>query len=173
MMCPGCKADMAAATPYCPACFLTPVPRPQQDEAAPAAAEPPKPGGGSCLDPDCRHGGEAPPDGCRQCGIRVRATALTLRFDWGPVAVGTDRPLVVGREDSPIADRLGDYTNISRRHAEIRCDGTTLTVVDLKSTNGTFINDERIEPGTPARARPGDRVRFAARLEALVTGDDR
>lgn len=171
LMCPGCKADIPPDMHYCQACFLTPVPKPA--EAAPSSgplpASPSEPS--PCRDPDCPHGGRPPAAGCRPCGLRGEAAATTLRFAWGPVPVPAGRPLVVGRENSPIADQLGGYSNISRRHAEVTSDGTALTVVDLDSMNGTFVNDQRLTPGRATPVKPGDRLRFAAGLEATVTGD--
>jgi hypothetical protein len=185
MMCPGCKTDIPVGMQYCSTCFLTPVPKPVAEPTEPvieAAAAPPAAtpsstpsaaGPGSCGDPDCVHAGRPPAAGCRHCGLRGAAAATTLRFDWGPVPVAPDRPLIVGREQSPIADRIdpGRYGNVSRRHAEVRSDGTALTVTDLDSMNGTFINDERVPSGRATPLKAGDRVRFAARLEATVTGE--
>ena len=54
---------------------------------------------------------------------------------------------------------LGDDPEISRRHARItRRAGDQLTVEDLGSTNGTFVNGKRIEEATPLRA--GDTVKM-------------
>ncbi|MFF5078597.1 FHA domain-containing protein [Actinoplanes sp. NPDC000266] len=93
-----------------------------------------------------------------------------MSFAWGTVAVRAGRPLVVGRENSPIAGHLAEYTNVGRRHAEVRSDGRALTVVDLDSMNGTFVNGERLAPNEETPVRAGDKIRFAARLEATVTG---
>jgi hypothetical protein len=181
MMCPGCKADIPAGVQYCSSCFLTPVPKPAPEPveppagvpAAAPASIPPAAGPSACGDPDCVHAGRPPAAGCQHCGLPGRTAATTLRFEWGPVPVPPDRPLIVGREQSPIASRIdaGQYGNVSRRHAEIRSDGTTLTVTDLDSMNGTFVNDERVPAGRATPLRTGDRVRFAARLEATVTGE--
>ena len=66
---------------------------------------------------------------------------------------------VVGRDDS--GDIIFDDPGISRRHSEIRIttDGPHLiaTVRDLGSTNGTFVNGERI---SSQRLQDGDRVTF-------------
>lgn len=61
--------------------------------------------------------------------------------------------------------RLDDCTisfhdpNVSRRHAEIRPDGTGFVLVDLGSTNGTFVNGARV---TQHRLVDGDRIGVGA-----------
>ncbi len=64
---------------------------------------------------------------------------------------------ILGRDDS--ADILLDDPGISRRHSEIRVttDGPhhVCSIRDLDSTNGTFLNGERI---SSARLEDGDRV---------------
>jgi adenylate cyclase len=71
------------------------------------------------------------------------------------VTLPAGRPLVVGRTpgcDLPVRD-----STVSRRHAELAPSDGGLEVRDLGSTNGTFVNGERIEQGM---ARPGDQVTF-------------
>src|ERR1700719_688775 len=41
-----------------------------------------------------------------------------------------------------------DDAAVSKWHARLHCDGTVATVEDLASTNGTFVNGERIETPT-------------------------
>ena len=64
---------------------------------------------------------------------------------------------ILGRDDS--ADILLDDPGISRRHSEIRVtnDGPHLvaSIRDMGSTNGTFVNSERI---TSQRLSDGDRI---------------
>jgi len=174
LMCPGCKADIEPGRPYCSTCLLTAVPRPAAEpDPAPAAAAPAQPprSAGDCADPDCVHSGVVPASGCRHCGRGGGAAvpkAPALKFPWGTESLSTGTPLLIGRENSPLAERLARYPNVSRRHAELTLDGGAVLVTDLDSANGTFVNDERIAPHVPVRAKAGDRLRFAAGLVVEV-----
>jgi eukaryotic-like serine/threonine-protein kinase len=48
---------------------------------------------------------------------------------------------------------------VSRRHAKITLSGSSCVLEDLKSANGTFVNNTRVER---AKLKPGDVVRFGA-----------
>lgn len=52
------------------------------------------------------------------------------------------------------------HQQVSRQHARIRCKGTDCTVLDLQSTNGTFLNGVQIPPGEPRSLRAGDVLGF-------------
>lgn len=70
----------------------------------------------------------------------------------------------VGREAAGIS--LGFDSMASRRHASFAISPNGVAVTDLGSTNGTFVNDQRIQQQTTIR--PGDTVRIgttAFRLE--------
>jgi predicted component of type VI protein secretion system len=69
------------------------------------------------------------------------------------VAQGT----TIGREGCDIT--LGD-PDVSRRHAEIQISNGDILINDLGSTNGTFVNGERID--RPRSLRDGDEVRIGA-----------
>lgn len=49
---------------------------------------------------------------------------------------------------------------VSRRHAMMRPSNTHLLVIDLKSTNGTFINGRRVVPGTARPVVVDDSISF-------------
>lgn len=68
----------------------------------------------------------------------------------------------VGR--APRADFILDAALVSRLHCRITAADERLDVEDLSSTNGTFVNDQRIDKG-PIRA--GDRLRIG-RVELTV-----
>lgn len=76
--------------------------------------------------------------------------------------------LVFGRNDpddyyEPEIDLIpyDGYSNgISRRHAAIKLKRRRIELTDLKSSNGTYLNGERIEPGVPMQIRDGDQIRM-------------
>jgi pSer/pThr/pTyr-binding forkhead associated (FHA) protein len=90
-----------------------------------------------------------------------------LRTDEGAEAPFTFRILpgsikTIGR--APRADFIVDAALVSRLHCRVTAGATELEVVDLDSTNGTFVNGER----TPrATLRSGDRL-GVGRVELLV-----
>jgi pSer/pThr/pTyr-binding forkhead associated (FHA) protein len=51
---------------------------------------------------------------------------------------------------------------VSRSHAELRLLAGVLEVADLGSTNGTFVNGDRLKPHEPRPLHPGDEVCFGA-----------
>jgi signal transduction histidine kinase len=73
------------------------------------------------------------------------------RFD----LAGQPLAVTIGREAGNFI-QLEDH-EVSRRHAEIRRVGETLVLGDLKSSNGTFVNDRKVER---AELSSGDRIRI-------------
>jgi pSer/pThr/pTyr-binding forkhead associated (FHA) protein len=59
----------------------------------------------------------------------------------------------VGR--APRADFIVEAALVSRLHCRLTAGATELEVVDLESTNGTYVNGERTER---ARLKTGDRL---------------
>jgi hypothetical protein len=75
----------------------------------------------------------------------------------GPEAgrrVELGQEVAIGRQD---ADLVVEDPEVSRRHAVLRRSGGSVVVEDLDSTNGTFVNGERIRG--PIKVGPGDQVR--------------
>lgn len=68
----------------------------------------------------------------------------------------------VGR--APRADFVVDAALVSRLHCRLTAGDDGLDVVDLDSTNGTYINDQRVKTGC---IKSGDRLRVG-RVEFTI-----
>ncbi len=83
--------------------------------------------------------------------------------------IALENEFLVGRamgEDG----RLGDDPELSRRHARVSRDGGRLTIEDLGSANGTFVNGERLTGPRPLAV--GDSVRMGqTTLEVVAPGE--
>ena len=80
------------------------------------------------------------------------------------VAPGTIK--TVGR--APRADFIVDAALVSRLHCRLEVTDDRIDVIDLSSTNGTFVNGKRVER---ARLQSGDLLqvgRLALKVEKLV-----
>ena len=80
----------------------------------------------------------------------LRSSEPDSTFRLRPGAVKT-----VGR--APRADFVLEAALVSRLHCRITAAGDNLEVVDLKSTNGTFVNGKRVHK---ARVSDGDQLRI-------------
>jgi NADPH-dependent 2,4-dienoyl-CoA reductase/sulfur reductase-like enzyme/pSer/pThr/pTyr-binding forkhead associated (FHA) protein len=68
------------------------------------------------------------------------------------------RVMTVGRQSGIYL--LIDHGTVSRRHAEISYANGQYVLHDLGSSNGTFINDKRLEPGSVHILKQNDRILF-------------
>lgn len=71
----------------------------------------------------------------------------------------TQRESVIGR--APSAQIRIDDGAISTQHARLSWDGELHWLEDLNSTNGTFLNGERLEPGKPVSLALNDTIQVA------------
>src|SRR3954470_5231673 len=83
--------------------------------------------------------------------------------------IALDNELVIGRS-TPGLGSLGGDSEISRVHARLSRDPSgQLVVEDLGSTNGTFVNGDRITAVTPVR--PGDQLRVGQTTMTVSGGE--
>jgi pSer/pThr/pTyr-binding forkhead associated (FHA) protein len=100
----------------------------------------------------------------------ISSTVLRISFPSGNVEVPAGTSVMLGRDpaESLVAAAFEGHENVSRRHALITVDdGGRATIRDENSTNGTFVNGDRLLPGLEVRLVDGDTIRLAAD----VTGD--
>lgn len=90
----------------------------------------------------------------------------------------TQPEMVIGRD--PATEIAPSDQSISRRHAKIVQSGNKVTITDLGSSNGTFINDKKIEQGATVVLQKEDMIKIgsfifkflpAGELEILFYGN--
>jgi len=107
-------------------------------------------------------------------GRRPRDTAPTLppgpttllvqgRSDAKPRTVRLSASMTVGR--APECEIRLDDTYASQQHARLFARNNSWFVEDLGSTNGTFVNEQKL--AAPAMLQPGDKVRVGQTIMEL------
>ncbi len=90
--------------------------------------------------------------------IPEKKSGWRLTQDDGAVVKILKEIMIAGRGSQ--SDIVLESAKCSRTHALIRLEGNALTLLDLRSKNGTFINNQRLEPNAAVRLRAGDEIRF-------------
>ena len=86
-------------------------------------------------------------------GVQIREYAL-------------DRPILsISRHDEN--DIVIDHMGVSGTHAQIAMEGQSVILTDLKSTNGTFVNGQRVER---VELRPNDWISIGKHIVTLKAG---
>jgi hypothetical protein len=101
----------------------------------------------------------------------MRDAVLALRFISGKYQgnefiLGDTKEVVIGRSGD--LDMVLVEDMVSRRHARITRDGHKLVIEDLGSTNGTFVNGEKIQR---TALKEGDRVLIGTSILKIVMTD--
>jgi two-component system cell cycle response regulator len=95
---------------------------------------------------------------------------------YAPIQGNLGRRFLLQREIMSIGrDRENDIVlesdSVSRRHAKIEHRDARIFLLDLDSTNGTFINDDP-DPVTEVQLRRGDQVKVGDTIFKYLTGSD-
>ena len=174
---PELLIDLTAPPPPPPP---APAPEPEPAPTPPPSADAPGPGpagAGAGSSRQCDRCGTAVDAGrtrCSRCTALhgaepVRARPVAIRAIWGLVDLGPGT-LELGRGDSPLSTRLAKFSDISRRHARLDRDDASgaVTITDLNSLNGTFVNGEQLQIATPRTLLIGDTISLGGAIELDV-----
>jgi hypothetical protein len=176
--CDGCGAKLAAADASAPSAGAaapeTPAPAPEAEKPAeepPAAEAKPSEAPTGEIKPAEAAAAEAPaPAAAAAAVVVVAAFKARLKVVRGgrkdqefPLEDGNN---LVGRWDPetgafPEVDLDADdpEAKISRKHALIRIAEGKITVEDIGSLNGTYVNrGSRLQPGSPVELKTGDEI---------------
>ena len=79
--------------------------------------------------------------------------------------------IILGSISDPRTVDLRPYqakeNGVSRQHAKLCVTDSALSVIDLGSTNGTEVNDQRLKQNTPHTLISGDKVKLGS-LELII-----
>jgi hypothetical protein len=98
------------------------------------------------------------------CGAGLALRFISGKYQGGEFPLEESQQVIIGRSSD--LDMVLVEEMVSRRHARIGLRDGVVTIEDLGSTNGTFVNGEKIER---AVLREGDRVLIGTSILRLVT----
>ena len=151
--CPVCKTQVEVGTAVCPRCGASLV----------GVAET-RALGNTDYEPGTPRWGTARFDSRMNLVIRARDSGDEFTFDAKSITELTLGRLNPDTGEAPPVDlhaANGIEQGVSRRHAAIvRREGGALSLVDLGSDNGTYLNGQRLIPNQPRILRDGDEVRL-------------
>ena len=117
------------------------------------------------MDPSAKMTGAPPGPGSGRRAFALRF--ISGKYQGGEFPIYPDKPIVVGRSSD--LDMVLVEDMVSRRHAKIAIGGdSAITIEDLGSTNGTFVNGEKVKK---ARLKEGDRVLIGTSILKVVATD--
>ena len=88
---------------------------------------------------------------------------ISGKYQGGEFPLKTGRQVVIGRSSD--LDMVLVEDMVSRKHARISLDSDEIKIEDLGSTNGTFVNGEKVKE---ARLKEGDRILIGTSILKLV-----
>jgi pSer/pThr/pTyr-binding forkhead associated (FHA) protein len=88
---------------------------------------------------------------------------ISGKYQGGEFPLKMDRQIVIGRSSE--LDMVLVEDMVSRKHAKITVANGKITIEDLGSTNGTFVNGEKVKQ---ARLKEGDRILIGTSILKLV-----
>jgi pSer/pThr/pTyr-binding forkhead associated (FHA) protein len=91
---------------------------------------------------------------------------ISGKYQGGEFPLRPNREIIIGRSSD--LDMVLVEDMVSRKHAKISTDDHTVSIQDLGSTNGTFVNGEKIRA---IRLKEGDRILVGTSIIKLVTAN--
>ncbi len=88
---------------------------------------------------------------------------ISGKYQGGEFPLKVDKQIVIGRSHDLDVVLVEDM--VSRKHAKILVSASTITIEDLGSTNGTFVNGEKVKQ---ASLKEGDRILIGTSILKLV-----
>src|SRR5215207_3140479 len=91
---------------------------------------------------------------------------ISGKYQGGEFPIVAEKQIIVGRSSD--LDMVLVEDMVSRKHARIQMTADQIWIEDLGSTNGTFVNGEKIKR---ARLKEGDRVLIGTSILKVIAGE--
>ncbi len=91
---------------------------------------------------------------------------ISGKYQGGEFPLRADKEILIGRSSE--LDMVLVEDMVSRKHARITIAGDAVTIADLGSTNGTFVNGEKVKQ---SRLKEGDRILIGTSILKLIVQD--
>ena len=88
------------------------------------------------------------------------------KYQGGEFPLRMEREIIVGRSSE--LDMVLVEDMVSRKHAKISTSNGQIVIMDLGSTNGTFVNGEKIKK---TRLKEGDRILIGTSILKVISTD--
>ncbi len=108
-----------------------------------------------------RHAQPGPGDAKNEPRFALRF--ISGKYQGGEYPLAEGQEIVIGRSSE--LDMVLVEEMVSRKHARIALSDGTISIEDMGSTNGTFVNGEKVQQGT---LREGDRVLIGTNILKVV-----
>jgi hypothetical protein len=102
--------------------------------------------------------------------VEETGAEITLSSGKSEILLGRTDPVRNIYPDVDLTLHGGELNGVSRMHARLEMQGNEITIEDLNSTNYTFLNRQKLEPGQRYPIQSGDEIRLGLlRMEYLVS----
>ncbi len=178
--CPQCGATVIPGEAFCDHCGAAILPIPSREAGNPSPSPgsevppqvhypPPQPVGSVPAAPPVQppppppHPAPpaAPRHSLRSAQLVVKESGMALPLpDAAQALVGRADPVSNFYPDIDLSPYGALQAGVGRRHVRLQVQGAEIFVEDLDSTNGTFLNGQRLLPHTPRPLKHGDELRL-------------
>ena len=100
-------------------------------------------------------------------GVQFALRFISGKYQGGEFPLKEDREIVIGRSSE--LDMVLVEDMVSRKHARITTQKGSISIEDLGSTNGTFVNGEKVKE---SNLKEGDRVLIGTSIIKLINASE-
>ena len=159
-LCPQCGSPVMPGAAFCDSCG---APLTAAQGAAPVSQQPYTPSIQAYPPPGQPAASQPPvPSQAGQPRLVVQGTnaSITMQPGKSEYLIGREDPVSNIFPDVDLTPHGGDEGGVSRRHARLFAQGGQWFIEDYNTTNFTFVNNQKLQPRTPALLQDGAELRL-------------